>query len=257
MNMTFLREIPVKSSFFFALIQGLSFQAGLLNVIGFEMTSRFASHVTGAVSYSAIELADPSIGLTLTSLIVPVFFLLGGFVSAALIQVPAFHGRTSLRYIAPFWVVFVMIFLASLIPTGALPREAVIVLSLPFQSKVFGLSPQHILLLSLVAFGCGAQNNLFLVERNLVFRTTHLTGTTSDLATHLARLLFRLHINAESRALELRLAYLRALSIVAFFAGAAVGFQFYNLFQTQALLLPLGTSAVLATIVTVYFTKGR
>jgi uncharacterized membrane protein YoaK (UPF0700 family) len=72
--MAILRDIPVRSRSFFFLINGLSFQAGLINVIGFEVTSRFASHVTGAISFSGIEWADHSIALTLTSLLVPVFF---------------------------------------------------------------------------------------------------------------------------------------------------------------------------------------
>ena len=72
--MAILREIPVRSRSFFFLINALSFQAGLINVVGFEMTSRFASHVTGAITFSGIEWADAAIGLTVTSLVVPVFF---------------------------------------------------------------------------------------------------------------------------------------------------------------------------------------
>ena len=72
--MTMLREIPVRTRSFFVLINGLSFQAGLINVIGFELTSRFASHVTGALSFTGMEWADQSLNLTLTSLLVPVFF---------------------------------------------------------------------------------------------------------------------------------------------------------------------------------------
>jgi uncharacterized membrane protein YoaK (UPF0700 family) len=234
-------------------MQGLSFQAGLLNVIGFEMTSRFASHVTGAVTFTGIEFADPSIGITLTSLVVPVFFLIGAFLSALLIQIPAFHGRSSLRYITPFWAVWCVVSLASLIPTGTLPRQALIIMSLPFQNEAFGLSPTHIVLLSLIAFACGAQNNLFLVERNLVFRTTHLTGTTSDLATHLVRIFFKLHSNSEQRNLEIRLASLRVLSIFAFFAGAAAGFSAHAKFQGRALYVPAFTSFMLAIFVTFYF----
>ena len=70
-----LRELPVKSSSFYLLMQGLSFQAGLVNVIGYEMTSRFASHVTGAVTFYGIEYADASIGVTVTPAVVPGSFL--------------------------------------------------------------------------------------------------------------------------------------------------------------------------------------
>jgi uncharacterized membrane protein YoaK (UPF0700 family) len=72
--MAILKDIPVRSRSFFCLINALSFQAGLINVIGFELTSRFASHVTGAVSFSGIEWADSAVGLTLTSILVPLFF---------------------------------------------------------------------------------------------------------------------------------------------------------------------------------------
>lgn len=181
------------------------------------------------------------------------FFLVGGFISAVLIQVPAFHGRDSSRYIFPFWSVTLLVLLAALIPSGSLPREALIMLSVPFRSEYFGLEPATLILLSVLALACGIQNNLFLVERNLVFRTTHLTGTTSDLATHLVRILFRLHLNTESRQFEIRLAWLRALSILSFLCGAAAGFVAHAKLGRAALLLPLGTSALLAIYVTIYF----
>jgi uncharacterized membrane protein YoaK (UPF0700 family) len=181
------------------------------------------------------------------------FFLVGGFVSAVLIQVPAFHGRDSSRYIFPFWAVTTLVLLASLIPIGSLPREALIMLSVPFRSEYFGLEPATLILLSILALACGIQNNLFLVERNLVFRTTHLTGTTSDLATHLVRILFRLHVNPESRQFEIRLAWLRALSILSFLCGAAAGFIAHTKLGRTALMLPLFTSASLAIYVTIYF----
>jgi uncharacterized membrane protein YoaK (UPF0700 family) len=181
------------------------------------------------------------------------FFLVGGFVSAVLIQVPAFHGRDSSRYILPFWAVSCLVLLASLIPSGALPREALIMLSVPFRSDYFGLEPATLTLLSILALACGIQNNLFLVERNLVFRTTHLTGTTSDLATHRVRIPFRLHRNPESRQFEIRLAWLRALSVLSFLCGAAAGFVAHAKLGRAALMLPLLTSASLAIYVTIYF----
>jgi uncharacterized membrane protein YoaK (UPF0700 family) len=181
------------------------------------------------------------------------FFLVGGFVSAVFIQVPAFHGRDSSRYILPFWAVTCLVLLASLIPSGAMPREALIMLSVPFRSEYFGLEPATLTLLSILALACGIQNNLFLVERNLVFRTTHLTGTTSDLATHLVRILFRLHLNPETRQFEIRLAWLRALSLLSFLCGAAAGFVAHTKLGRTALLFPLFTSAALAIYVTIYF----
>lgn len=183
--------------------------------------------------------------------------MIGAFVSAALVQTAHLRhtsqARESGRYVAAFWVVALFLAIATLIPAGALPREAVIVLSVPFRSELFQIEPATLLLLALLSLTCGAQNNLFLVERNLVFRTTHLTGTTSDLATHLARLVFRTHSSAEARHFEIRLALLRGLNILSFFCGAAAGFVAHRLMGRMALTLPLLNAVAVAVFVTIYF----
>lgn len=179
--------------------------------------------------------------------------MLGAFASAALIQTAASSAGSSLRYVAPFWLVAALLFLASLIPAGALPRDALIVLSVPFQTDLFTHEPATLVLLGLLALTCGVQNNLFLVEKNLVFRTTHLTGTTSDLATHLARIIFKVHSNPEHHWFEIRLAIIRTLTILAFFAGAAAGFLAYRSLGRYALVLPLGNACAIALFVTIYF----
>ena len=183
--------------------------------------------------------------------------MIGAFVSAALIQTAADsraeHGVPSRRYIVPFWLVAALLGVATLIPAGALPREAMITLSVPFQSDLFSMTPATLLLLGLLALACGMQNNLFLVERNLVFRTTHLTGTTSDLATHLARIAFKSHSTPEARQYEGRLALIRAVTILAFFCGAAAGFVTHRAVGRLALCLPLANAIAVALFVTVYF----
>jgi hypothetical protein len=179
--------------------------------------------------------------------------LIGAFTSAALVQAPGNDRQNSALYIAPFWLVAGLLLLATLIPAGAIPRETLLVLAVPFQSDLFNLEPPSLILLALLALTCGIQNNIFLVERNLVFRTTHVTGTTSDLATHLARICFGYHRSPDAKLLEVRLAAIRAVSILAFFSGAAAGFVAHRTLGRLALGLPLANAIAVALFVTFHF----
>ena len=65
----------------------LAFMAGTINSGGFLACGRWVTHVTGFATFFGIDLVTGEYKLALSMLIVPMFFLLGSFVSGYLIDV--------------------------------------------------------------------------------------------------------------------------------------------------------------------------
>jgi uncharacterized membrane protein YoaK (UPF0700 family) len=61
--------------------------AGTINSGGFLACGRWVTHVTGFATFFGIDLVTGEYKLALSMLIVPMFFLLGSFVSGYLIDV--------------------------------------------------------------------------------------------------------------------------------------------------------------------------
>src|SRR4051794_28835214 len=66
----------------------LAFQGGAINVGAFLSCRHFVSHVTGFASTFGIELVRFDYTRALEMLVVPLFFLLGSFMSGLLIDLP-------------------------------------------------------------------------------------------------------------------------------------------------------------------------
>jgi len=93
----------------------------------------------------------------------------------------------------------------------------------------------------LAAIACGLQNALVASYRGLQIRTTHVTGTVTDLGVHLARKIK--HKNAWSwRGNVLIVLFL------GFLVGGIIGIFAYRLFPNWSLIFPAGFSLILGLV---------
>lgn len=171
----------------------LAFQGGFVNVAGFLTVHLFVSHVTGFTGHAAISLKDQAYDSALFFLMVPVFFLLGAFVSGFFVSVK--RSQNQAPNYSKVMLTLAMIYLG--------------IAFLGHQSFLgaFGEPLQNLrdfVLLACLVFNCGAQNALFTHYSHSIIRTTHLTGLFTDLGIGLAKALF-LKESGEGRFNTLRL----------------------------------------------------
>jgi uncharacterized membrane protein YoaK (UPF0700 family) len=115
---------------------------------------------------------------------------------------------------------------------------------------VFGeydLKANH-LLLALLCLACGIQNAVVSTATGLILRSTHLTGTTTDLGTGLVRCLW-MPKNSPERRLEGRFNWMRAGQIAAFILGASIGAYVFPNWHYLAFALPAGLALVSAVLI--------
>jgi len=157
----------------------LAFQGGYVNVAGFLTVHLFVSHVTGLSGQAAIAIKNYNLKEALSFLMVPLFFLLGSFLSGFLVSVKRSRNQKP-DYSS------VMVLLALIYAAIALSGERSLLGNFgePFHNF------RDFVLLAALAFNCGAQNALFTHYSHSIVRTTHLTGLTTDLGIGLAKMLF-------------------------------------------------------------------
>lgn len=135
-------------------IYGLTVLGGFFNAGAILLHARPASHHTGNLSGLALALFDAEIPLVKELLAVMLAYIAGAAVSGFL-----FHNRKfkpSSRY------GILLLLMGVLLGTAALRRH------------------ESVGLLFLGAGFMGVQNGLFIYYRNILFRTTHVTGTFTD-----------------------------------------------------------------------------
>lgn len=135
-------------------IYGLTVLGGFFNAGAILLHARPASHHTGNLSGLALALFDAEIPLVKELLAVMLAYIAGAAVSGFL-----FHDRKfkpSSRY------GILLLLMGVLLGTAALRRH------------------ESVGLLFLGAGFMGVQNGLFIYYRNILFRTTHVTGTFTD-----------------------------------------------------------------------------
>ncbi len=191
----------------------LSFVAGLVNVSGFLATHRLTSNVTGHFAFFMEEVVRFDWGTALLYLLLVLFFLLGAFASAFLMELMSTRS-TRLIYVVPIVIESAMLLL------------------------VFGLSQWNTghypdVLASMLLFAMGMQNALVTKISGAVVRTTHLTGLFTDLGIELSELLF--YKQPEQRHKLTRSIVLRITIILSFFAGGVLGGLAYTYIGLQVL----------------------
>ncbi len=187
----------------------LAFVAGALNAGGFLAVQSYTSHVTGAVSRMADELALGHKTVALAAFGIVVFFLLGAFCAGMLISL----GKRR-RFQAPY--------------AWSLMLEGFLLLA--FGLMGYQLNQLHRLFIpvtvALLSFIMGMHNSVVTTISNAEVRTTHLTGVVTDLGLELSRL-FYFNVDDDQRTSRImanrdRLK-LHGLILASFFGGGVAG----------------------------------
>jgi uncharacterized membrane protein YoaK (UPF0700 family) len=187
----------------------MAFVAGAVNAGGFLAVSHYTSHVTGVVSSMADELAAGDLNTALAALAMMLSFLGGAFACSTLIsfgQRRRMRSRYALTLAVEAGLMLIFGFMGS-----RLQQE--IQFSLPIT-------------VMLLCFIMGLHNAVTSIISGAAVRTTHLTGTVTDLGIELSRLAYvnvhqrhgRERIVANRQKLTLQL-----LILASFLAGGVAG----------------------------------
>jgi len=194
----------------------LGIAAGFVNASGFLAFGVLTTNVTGHAALFAERMA---MGDWKTAWVVALwmfFFLAGAFISSFLVSRIGRNQRGS--YIIPI-----------LMETGIL--VAVALLGHRYGGSLVG---KEIYAGSLL-FAMGLQNALVTMVSGSVVRTTHLTGTFTDLGIELAQVIQKKH--GDRRSLTGRIK-LRLAIIFFFLCGALAGAYLYHSFGFHVFLVP-------------------
>lgn len=220
----------------------LSFLAGNVNAGGFMACGRFVTHVTGFATIFAIDVAHHSWSMALGILSVPFYFLLGTMLSAYLVDRRIHQGKQA-GYVLVMGLMTLCF--VSVVIGGSQEWFGYFGEGVNLQQDYF--------LLALLCGASGLQNAAITTSTGSVIRTTHLTGITTDLGIGLMKLIYPSTQSPEQRTREIRINFLRGITIMAFILGGCVGAVLYLKYQYKAFLLP----AVISFYAMMASTTGR
>jgi uncharacterized membrane protein YoaK (UPF0700 family) len=214
----------------------LAFVAGGINAGGFLAVRQYTSHVTGMVSSLADNLALGEFALVVDAAVGVFAFLLGAMSCALLVNF-ARRRRMASEYALPLMLEAVLILLFGLMGARLAAFEGLLV---PFT-------------IVLLCFVMGLQNAVVTKLSGGVVRTTHLTGTVTDLGIELGKLLYWNRDREAARFVRAdrdRILVLAGL-LGAFLAGAvagAFGFKLAGYVSTVPLAIVLILLAVVPVV---------
>ena len=214
----------------------LAFVAGGINAGGFLAVRQYTSHVTGMVSSLADNLALGEFALVVDAAVGVLAFLLGAMSCALLVNF-ARRRRMASEYALPLMLEAVLILLFGLMGARLAAFEGLLV---PFT-------------IVLLCFVMGLQNAVVTKLSGGVVRTTHLTGTVTDLGIELGKLLYWNRDREAARFVRAdrdRILVLAGL-LGAFLAGAgagAFGFKLAGYVSTVPLAIVLILLAVVPVV---------
>jgi uncharacterized membrane protein YoaK (UPF0700 family) len=213
----------------------LAFVAGGINAGGFLAVRQYTSHVTGMVSSLADNLALGEFALVVDAAVGVFAFLLGAMSCALLVNF-ARRRRMASEYALPLMLEALLILLFGLMGARLAAFEGLLV---PFT-------------IVLLCFVMGLQNAVVTKLSGGVVRTTHLTGTVTDLGIELGKLLYWNRDREAARFVRAdrdRILVLAGL-LGAFLAGAVAG-AFGFKFAGYASTVPLAIVLILLAVVPV------
>ncbi len=186
----------------------LAFVAGAANAGGFLAVQQYTSHMTGIVSSMADALVLGSWVLVVSGCGALLFFLLGAMTSALLVNY-ARRRNLSSEYALPLLLEAALLLLFGL--AGA-----------KLQSVNAAVVPGTVMLL---CFIMGLQNAVITKVTHSDIRTTHLTGTITDIGIELGRLLYWNDPRVERAPVRANRNRLKMLLTLAgsFFVGGVLG----------------------------------
>lgn len=214
----------------------LAFQAGSINAGGYLACHRFVSHITGFATLFGSELAFGNGKAALGILTVPLFFLIGGVISALFIDRRISMQRRP-QYTQVIFIIGMILTLVAVL--GSSNRFSLFGTPLDL-SWDFGF-------LALLCLACGMQNAAVTSASGAVIRTTHMTGMTTDLSIGLVRA-FSKHLKPQAVELERLKNRIRMGLIGSFILGSVVGSFFFVQFQYLGFLLPALLSLIMTAL---------
>lgn len=211
----------------------LAFQGGLLNMGGYLACHHFVSHVTGFFTLVGVELNRSNFLYAAEVLMVPGFFLLGAMLSGMLVDVPLRLRRRPGYYIV-FGAMFAILLLVVIGGFNGLFGE-------------FGEAlekSRDYTLLAVLGLACGIQNGTVTLVSKAMVRTTHLTGTTTDLGVGLVVVMNRARLKGKTD--NEGLANIMRIGVIVFFAlGSILGYRVYREWGFRGFALPCAIYALL------------
>ncbi|MDX9731983.1 MAG: YoaK family protein [Bdellovibrionales bacterium] len=208
----------------------LAFLAGNINTGGYLACQRFVSHITGFATLAGVDAALGLWGEAIGILSVPLFFLLGVLISAYHVDRRVFQGKKP-RYSFVMGLETLCLSIAGI--GGILGWWSEFGNTLQLSRDYF--------FLALLCMASGLQNAALTSSSGSTLRTTHLTGTTTDLGIGMMRWYYR--PEDESRKQEYRANWLKVGMISAFMIGSGAGAFLYVHLKYWGFVLPIGIAS--------------
>jgi uncharacterized membrane protein YoaK (UPF0700 family) len=203
----------------------LAFTAGVVDVTGFLGLRQFTSHMSGVTATLAAELGTQGVRVLTRPAIVLGCFLAGAAFCAVVVNWERRRNRESL-FAVPVAI------------------EAMLLAAV----ALFGGSGHLLASLAVMGFSMGLQNAVITKISDAEIRTTHVTGTITDIGIELGRLLYwnRTPRGTEVRADGRKLVLLTMLVVLFFGGGTLSAVMFQRL--GFSLMLPLAVLLAVPTI---------
>jgi uncharacterized membrane protein YoaK (UPF0700 family) len=203
----------------------LAFTAGAVDVTGYLGLRQFTSHMSGVTATLAVDIGTHGVQALARPAIILVCFLAGAAFCAVVVNWERRRNRESL-FAVPVAI------------------EALLLAGV----ALFGGTQHLFASLAVMGFSMGLQNAVITKISDAEIRTTHVTGTITDIGIELGRLFYwnRTPRGAEVRADRRRLALLTLLVVLFFGGGALSAVMFHRL--GFLLMLPLAALLAVPTV---------
>lgn len=210
--------------------------AGALNTAAFEVVGFFSANMTGNISSLSDHLARANVHAGLFFMAIVLLFITGSAFSTLVINA----GRR--RNIPTVYAFNILI-------------EGILLACLGVVETVFTLNASGVLLILSLSFLMGLQNAVVTRISNARVRTTHVSGTSTDIGIELAMLfdVLRRKESPKDAPLYLERLRLHTLTISAFLVGGIAGIGLYHLLSYQFLTF-IGAGLIILALKTI-FTK--
>lgn len=201
----------------FKLASLLGVTAGYVNSAGFLAFAVLTTNVTGHAALFAERIAAQDWHTARVVALWMTLFLAGAFFSSIIVSVIGDNQRFS--YTLPIII------------------EAIILLSVAFWGDRYnGTLVSKELFAGSLLFAMGMQNSLVSIVSGSAVRTTHLTGTFTDLGINLAQYLHKKNQRNDTLKVKIKL---HLSLILCFMAGAMMGAYFFRYFKFYSFLVPV------------------
>lgn len=215
----------------------LALVAGALNTAAFEAVGFFSANMTGNVSSFSDRLARAELPVALFFLEIICLFIIGSTFSTLLIN----HGRR--HGIRSVYAINILL-------------EALLLLLLGGAELYYPQIAGGILMILSLSFLMGLQNAVVTRISNARVRTTHVSGTATDIGIELAMLvdIVRRRESTEYSPIYLQRLMLHGSTITAFLLGGVGGIWLYKIME-NGFLLVVGVFLMLLALS--YLNKAR